>query len=191
MARLLYSSIASLDGYVVDAGGDFTWAAPDAEVHAFVNDLERPVGTYLYGRRMYEVMSYWETAGDDPDDDPESRDYAKLWRRADKVVYSTTTDPAAFAASAGPRTRLEPRFDVGEVRRLVDTAERDVSVGGPTLAAHALRAGIVDEVQVLVVPEVVGGGTAYLPDGVRLRLALLDERRFAGGVVFLRYALRS
>ncbi len=191
MARLLYTAIASLDGYTVDAGGDFSWAAPDHEVHHAVNDLLRSVGTHLYGRRSYEVMAAWDTAGDDEDDQPAIRDFARVWRGADKVVYSTTLDPATFAGTAGPRTRLERDFDPETVRALVRDAEADVAVGGATLAAHALRAGLVDELQLFVVPVVVGGGTAYLPDGVRLGLRLLEERRFASGVVFLRYAVRS
>jgi dihydrofolate reductase len=153
---------------------------PSDEVHAFVNDLERGVGTYLYGRRMYEVMRYWETA---PADGPIARDYADVWRAADKVVYSTTLPEVTTA-----RTRLERAFDPADVRRMVDESERDVSVGGPTLAAHALRAGLVGEVRLFLSPVVVGGGTRALPDGVRLDLRLLDERRFANGVVYLRYA---
>lgn len=191
MGRLVYTAITSLDGYVVDADGDFSWAAPDHEVHVFVNDLVRAVGTHLYGRRMYQVMSAWETVGDDEDDQPAIRDFAHFWRRADKIVYSTTLDPAAFAAQVGPRTRLERRFDPATVRAMTDAAGGDVAIGGPTLAAHAMRAGIVDELQLLVVPTVVGGGTAYLPDGVCVGLSLQEERRFASGVVFLRYAMRS
>jgi len=191
VGRLVYTAIASLDGYTVDADGDFSWAAPDHEVHVAVNDLVRDVGTYLYGRRIYDVMSSWETAGDDEDDQPAIRDFAQIWRRAAKVVYSTTLGSDAFAAQAGPRTRLERRFGPPAVRALADAADHDVAVGGPTLAAHALRAGIVGEIQLFLVPTVVGGGTACLPDGVRLGLSLLEERRFASGVVFLRYAVRS
>lgn len=180
-ARLIYSTIASLDGYVADADGNFDWAAPDAEVHAFVNELERPVGTYLYGRRMYETMTYWA----DPkllDDEPVVGDFARIWQAADKVVYSTTLE-----ASSTPRTRIERRLDPEAVSRLKADSTRDLTVGGAELAGHALRAGLVDELQLLAVPVLVGGGTRALPDGVRFDLELLEERRFANGTVFLRY----
>jgi len=184
VARLIYSAIASLDGYTADEAGNFDWAAPDAELHAFVNDLERDVGTHLYGRRMYETMAVWETM--DVSAEPEvMRDYAGIWRAADKVVYSRT-----LAAPSTPRTRIERAFDPEAVRRMKRTAGRDISVGGPSLAAHALRAGIVDEIQLFLVPAVVGGGTRALPDGLRADLDLLDERRFAGGAVYLRYQSR-
>jgi dihydrofolate reductase len=183
MARLIYSAIASLDGYVADDAGRFDWARPDDEVHAFVNDSERPIGTYLYGRRMYEVMQFWETV-----DAPEASvggDYARIWRAADKVVYSTTLEAVPTA-----RTRLERSFDPDAVRQLKATADRDLSVGGPHLAAEALRAGLVDEVRLWLTPVVVGGGTRALPDGVRARLELLDERRFGNGFVHLHYRVR-
>ena len=184
MARLIYSAIASLDGYTADEAGNFDWAAPDAELHAFVNDLERDVGTHLYGRRMYETMAVWETMDVSAEPDV-MRDYAEIWRDADKVVYSRT-----LAAPSTPRTRIERAFDPEAVRRMKRTAGRDISVGGPSLAAHALRAGIVDEIQLFLVPAVVGGGTRALPDGLRADLDLLDERRFAGGAVYLRYQSR-
>jgi dihydrofolate reductase len=174
---LVYSAIASLDGYVADTDGRWDWSMPDAEVHAYVNDLERPIGTYLYGRRMYEVMRVWETI-DDPD--PAMRDYAEIWRAADKVVYSST-----LAAVTTDRTRLERALDPDAVRAL----EGDVSIGGPTLAAVALRAGLVDEIHLLLSPVVVGGGTAVLPDGLRIDLELRDERRFANGTVALLYSV--
>ena len=184
MARLIYSAIASLDGYTADEAGNFDWAAPDAELHAFVNDRERDVGTHLYGRRMYETMAVWETM--DVSAEPEvMRDYAGIWRAADKVVYSRT-----LAAPSTPRTRIERAFDPEAVRRMKRTAGRDISVGGPGLAAHALREGIVDEIQLFLVPVVVGGGTRALPDGLRVDLELLDQRRFAGGAVYLRYQSR-
>lgn len=184
VAQLAYTVIASLDGYVADSDGAFDWSMPDEEVHSFVNDLERPVGTYLYGRRLYEVMVAWETL--DVADEPEvMRDYAQLWQAAEKVVYSTTLEAVSSA-----RTRIERQFDPGAIRRMKATAERDLSVGGPTLAAHALRAGLVDEVCLFVSPVVVGGGTPFMPNGVRLQLELLDERRFGNGVVFLRYRVR-
>ncbi|HEY8913806.1 dihydrofolate reductase family protein [Lacisediminihabitans sp.] len=181
MAQLIYTVIASLDGYVADADGAFDWSAPDEEVHGFVNDLERPVGTYLLGRRLYEVMVAWEHL--DVAGEPEvMREYAQLWRAAEKVVYSTTLEAVSSA-----RTRIERKFDSGAIRRMKATAERDISVGGPGLAAHALRAGLVDEVCLFVSPVVVGGGTPFMPHGVRLQLELLGERRFGNGVVFLRY----
>ena len=182
-ARLLYAAIASLDGYTADAAGTFEWAAPGPEVHAFVNDLERAAGTYLYGRRMYETMAVWETM--DVSGEPEvMRDYAEIWRAADKVVYSRT-----LAQASTPRTRIERTFDPQAVERMKVTAERDLTIGGPGLAAHALRAGVVDEIQLFLVPTIVGGGTRALPDDLRIDLELLDERRFEGGVVYLRYRL--
>jgi dihydrofolate reductase len=182
MANLIYSAIASLDGFTADSNGDFEWAAPDEEVHAFVNDQERPVGTYLYGRRMYETMVYWDTASTADDQTAVMRDYARIWQAADKIVYSSTLD-----AVSSPRTRLEREFDPEAVRRLKKTAERDISVGGPGLAAHALAAGLVDECHLFLNPVVVGGGTHALPAGLHLDLELLDERRFGNGVVYLRY----
>ena len=182
MARLIYSAIMSLDGYIADAGGRFEWAAPDEEVHAFVNELERPVGTYLYGRRMYETMRYWETAHTVADRRPVSLDFARIWQAADKIVYSTTLQTLDTA-----RTRLEQDFDPGQVRKVKEAADRDLTVGGAGLAAHAIAAGLVDEYQLFVVPAVVGGGTRALPDQVRLNLALAEERRFSGGTVYLCY----
>jgi dihydrofolate reductase len=176
--------ITSLDGYVVDADGSFAWAAPDEEVHAFVNDQERVVGTYLYGRRMYDVMRAWQTMPTE-DASPASADFAEVWRAADKVVYSGTLDTVTT-----PRTRLERSFDPDAVRRLVDASDRDVSVGGPTLGAAAVRAGIVDEWHQYLHPVVVGGGTPWLPDGVRLDLELVDVDRFAIGVVHLHHRTR-
>ena len=186
MARLVYSVIASLDGYVADPDGRFDWAAPDEEVHAFVNDQERGIGTYLYGRRMYETMRVWETDPSLAASGPETKDYAQVWQAADKVVYSTTlTRPDTS------RTRVEPVFEPEQVRRLKDQARADLSVGGPTLAGAALRAGLVDELQVYQVPVVVGGGLAWLPDGLALPLELTDVHRFAGGTVHLTYAVSS
>ena len=186
MAKLLYAAIASLDGYKADASGNFDWAAPDEEVHAFINDLERTTGTNLFGRRMYEVMVFWETAHTLPDLPPVIRDFAQLWQAADKIVYSTTLETVSSA-----RTRIERDFDPETVRRLKATAERDISVGGPTLAAHAIRAGLVDEYQLFVAPVAVGGGTSFLPADIRLDLDLLDERRFGSGFVYLRYRTRG
>jgi dihydrofolate reductase len=185
MAKLIYSTIVSLDGYIADKDGNFDWAAPDEEVHAFVNDLERPVGTYLYGRRMYDVMADWETAHTVADQPPYMRDYAEVWQAADKVVYSRTLDKVSSA-----RTRIERDFDPEAVRRMKASAARDLSVGGPDLAAQALKAGLVDEYHLFLNPIVVGSGNQALPDNFRLELELLDERRFGNGVVYLRYRTR-
>jgi dihydrofolate reductase len=182
MANLIYSAITSLDGFTSDDKGDFDWAAPDEEVHAFVNDKERQVGTYLYGRRMYETMVYWETASTGDDQSAVVRDYARIWQAADKVVYSST-----LAAASSARTRLEREFAPEAVRRLKEAAGRDVTVGGPHLAAQALAAGLVDECHLFLNPVIVGGGTHALPAGLHLELELLDERRFGNGVVYLRY----
>jgi len=181
MARLIYSAIASLDGYIADERGDFDWAAPDEEVHAFVNDLERQIGTYLYGRRVYDVMVAWETMQTD-DEPPVIRDYAQIWRAADKIVYSRTLEKVTSA-----RTRIARDFDPEVIRQMKANAERDISVGGPDLAAQALKAGIVDEIHLFLTSILVGGGTQTLPDHVRLKLDLLDERRFSSGVVHLHY----
>jgi dihydrofolate reductase len=182
MAKLVYAAIASLDGYVADEDGNFDWAAPDEEVHAFINDLERSVGTYLYGRRIYEVMRYWETAPTEGDEPAAARDYARIWQAADKVVYSTTLDAPTTA-----RTRIAPAFDPEAVRRMKAAADRDLSVGGPGLAAQAIRAGLVDEWHLFLTPVLVGGGNPALPDRARVELELVDERRFGGGVVHLHY----
>jgi dihydrofolate reductase len=186
MAKLVYSAITSLDGYVADENDNFDWAAPDDEVHAFVNELERPIGTYLYGRRMYDVMAYWETAPTVADLLPVEQDYAQIWQAADKVVYSKTLETVSTA-----KTRLERSFDPEAVRRLKAQAERDISMGGPELAAHAIRAGLVDECHLFVTPIVVGGGKQSLPDNVRVRLDLQDLRRFASGVVHLHYRVTT
>ncbi|GAA2893409.1 deaminase [Actinoplanes cyaneus] len=182
MARLICTGIMSLDGYVNDEQGNFDWSAPDEEVHSFVNDLERPVGTYLYGRRLYEVMRFWEDAHTLPDASPVALDYAQLWQAAEKIVYSTTLEAATTA-----RTRVERTFDPKAVQAMKDTADRDLSIGGPHLAAHAFRAGLVDEVQLFISPVAVGGGTRFLPSGVRLDLKLAEQQRFANGVIYLRY----
>jgi dihydrofolate reductase len=184
MAKLIYSAIASLDGYVEDASGRFDWAAPDEEVHAFVNDLERPIDTYLCGRRMYETMVFWETAGL-TDDDPEViRDFGSLWRAADKIVFSKTLTSVTSA-----RTRIERDFDQGLIQQLKQSGDADMSVGGAELAGQALAAGLVDEIQLFLVPVIVGGGKRALPAEVPARLRLVDTRRFAGGVVYAHYAV--
>lgn len=181
MAKLVYTAITSLDGYVADRDGDFSWSMPDAEVHQFVNDHERPLGTYLLGRRMYEVLSVWETI---ESDEPVMADYAQIWRAADKVVFSRSLETVD-----SERTTIEREFDPAAVGQLKAEAGRDLSVGGPELAAEALRAGLVDEINLFLSPVVVGGGNAALPADLRLRLELLDQRRFGNGVVFLSYAV--
>lgn len=180
MASLRYFTICSLDGYVADRAGRFDWAVPDAEVHQFVNEAERSTGTYLYGRRMYDVMAGWDIA--DPGRGAESQEYAAIWQAADKVVFSTTLVEVWTA-----RTRLVRRFDPTVVRQLKATSDRDLSVGGPTLAAEMLRTNLVDEIQLIVCPTIVGGGLPALPADVRLPLELLAERRFGNGTVHLRY----
>jgi dihydrofolate reductase len=185
VAKLSYTAITSLDGYIADERGNFDWSAPNEEVHAFVNDLERDVGTHLYGRRLYETMVVWEDL-DTSDEPTVIRDYADIWRASDKVVYSTTLDDVTSA-----RTRLERHLDVSEVDALKRAATRDLTVGGANLAGQLMRAGLVDEVRLLLTPVVVGGGTHWAPKDVFLRCALLDHRRFADGTVFTRYALAS
>jgi dihydrofolate reductase len=181
MSKLVYAALTSLDGYVEDAAGEFDWAAPDDEVHAFVNELERPIGTYLYGRRMYETMSYWQTATELP---PVPAAYAEIWKAADKLVYSRTLDKIST-----PRTRLIREFDPAEIRDLKLSSPHDISIGGATLGAQALQAGLVDELHLFLSPVIVGGGKSALPDHVRLPLTLLDEHRFDSGFIHLHYSL--
>ncbi len=183
VAKLIYSAIASLDGYVADEDGKFDWAEPD-EVHTFINDLEWPVGTYLYGRRLYEVMVAWETMplADQP---PFMREFAQIWRAAEKVVYSKT-----LQAASTPRTRIERDFAPGAVRQMKAEAESDLVVGGRALASEAFRAGLVDECHLFLTPILVGGGKQSLPQAVRLKVELLGERRFRNGTVYLRYRTR-
>jgi dihydrofolate reductase len=182
MARLIYSAIASADGYVEDAAGRFDWAAPDEELHCFVNDLQRPVGTYLYGRRMYQTMLYWETAHTVPGQPPSVREFTGIWQAAEKIVFSKTLQSVPSA-----RTRIEPNFDPGMIRQLKSATEHDMTVGGADLAGQAIKAGLVDELQLFLAPIVVGGGKPALPNDVRLVLELLDTQRFASGAVYLRY----
>jgi dihydrofolate reductase len=227
MAKLVYSAIASLDGYVADEDGNFDWAVPDEEVHAFINDLARPlqrfalllarfpvaayflprstsartqvcplccgsnvlqtaVGINLYGRRMYEVMVFWETAHSLPDQPPVMLDFAQIWPAADKIVYSKTLQAVSTA-----KTRIERDFDPEAVRQMKAQAGRDISVGGPELAAQAFKARLIDECYLFVAPMVVGGGKRSLPDNVRLKLELLDERRFDNGMVYLHYSTKT
>jgi dihydrofolate reductase len=182
MARLIYSAIASLDGYVEDSDGRFDWAAPDEEVLSFVNELERPIGMYLYGRRMYETMCYWETAPSDEDVPAPVRDFTQIWRDAAKVVYSRSLEAVSSA-----RTRIVRSFDPEEVRHFKMTASRDLTVGGADLAGQAIEAGLVDEFQLFAVPVAVGGGKPWLPRARRLELELIESRAFASGVVFAGY----
>lgn len=182
MAKLIYSAIMSLDGYIADEDGNFDWAAPDEEVHSFVNELERPVSAYLYGRRMYDVMAPWDKSEMFASEPPFMQDFAKIWQAADKIVYSRTLQTVSSA-----RTRIERDFDPEAVRQMKASAERDITVGGPELAAQAFKAGLVDECQLFLTPVLVGGGKQALPNHVRVKLELLDERRFGSGVVYLHY----
>jgi dihydrofolate reductase len=186
MAKLIYTAISSLDGYVADTEGNFDWSAPDEEVHRFVNELERPIGTYLCGRRMYEVLRYWETAPTGSDGPSAGQEYAKIWQAADKIIYSKSLEHVSST-----RTRIEREFDPEAIQELKAAATRDLSVGGPTLAAQAIKVGLVDECHLFLSPIVVGGGNPALPDNVRLRLELLDERRFSNGVVHLHYRVKA
>jgi dihydrofolate reductase len=187
MAKLIYSAITSLDGYVEDAEGKFDWAEPDEEVHAFVNDLERRVGTYLYGRRMYETMVFWESPPELTAQPPFEQEFAGIWQKADKIVYSKTLQTVSSA-----KTLIEREFDPETIRQLKARAGADLSVGGAALAAQAIEAGLVDEYQLFLVPVLVGGGKRSLPgNGVRVNLELLDQRRFRNGTVYLHYRTRS
>jgi dihydrofolate reductase len=186
MAKLIYSAIASADGYVEDTDGSFDWAAPDDELFSFINDLERPVGTYLYGRRMHETMRYWETANPVPGQSSSAADFAGIWQAAGKIVFSTTLQSVSSA-----RTRIERNFDPGMVGQLKSAAKHDMTVGGANLAGQAIKAGLVDELQLFLVPAIVGGGKQALPSGVRWDLELLDTRRFGSGAVYLRYRSKS
>jgi dihydrofolate reductase len=186
VAKLIYSAIASLDGYIEDKTGAFGWAAPDDEVFAAVNDLERPIGTSLYGRRMYETLVFWETAGTADDQPAVTRDFAELWRAAEKIVYSRT-----LQAPSSERTRIERDFDPAAIRKLKESSDRDITIGGPELAGQALAAGLVDELHLFLHPVSVGGGKRALPEDVHVELELLAERRFRSGVVQLRYRVRA
>jgi dihydrofolate reductase len=185
VAKLIYAAITSLDGYVADQHGNFDWAAPDAEVHSFVNELERPIGTHLFGRRMYDVMLYWEAAPA-PSEPPHIQEYRRIWQAADKIVYSKTLE----APSSG-RTRIERQFDPKAIVAMKATLSSDISVGGPNLGAHAIKAGLVDEYHLFLTPVVVGGGTRALPEDVLLPLELQGEHRFTSGVVHLHYRTKT
>ncbi len=186
VAKLTYLAITSLDGYTADEDGNFDWAAPDEEVHAFVNDLARPLGTYLYGRRMYETMVYWETAHTLADQLPVEQDFTEIWQAAEKIVYSTTLETVSSA-----RTRIEQDFDPDVIREMKASAQRDINVGGPDLAAQAFKAGLVDEIHLFVAPIVVGGGKQSFPDDISIKLELLNERRFGNGMVHFQYRTRA
>jgi len=182
MGRLIYSAMQSLDGYVADAAGKFDWAEPDEAVHRFANQLQRPIGTNLLGRRMYEVMSAWETLGVQGDEPDYVVEFSELWRASEKIVYSTT-----LTSVSGARTRLERAFDPDAIRLMKNESEADISISGPTLAAHAIADGLIDEYQLFVVPAIVGGGLRSLPEGIRLDLQLIDQRRFDNGTVYVSY----
>ena len=186
MAHLIYSAISSLDGYIEDSDGNFDWAAPDEEVHRFINNLERTAGTYLFGRRMYETMMVWETDPNLAGQSPLMRDFAQVWQAADKIVYSRTLE-----AVSTRKTQIERNFDPEAIRRLKESVEQDIHIGGAELAAQAFRSGLIDECHLFIKPIIVGGGKAALPDNVRLELELLDERRFGNGEVYLRYRTRQ
>lgn len=186
MAKLIYWMHTSLDGYVEDEHGDFAWTSPDAEVNTYINEVSSSIGTYLYGRKMYESMVYWETDYTLHNPAQFHLDFAKQWQATDKIVYSRTLSEPRSA-----RTRIEREFDPDAVRRLKSSAEYNVTVTGPELAAYALSVGLVDEVQMFVNPVVVGGGKRFFPDGVRLALELVEERTFHNGLVTVRYAVRG
>jgi dihydrofolate reductase len=186
MAHLIYSAISSLDGYIEDMDGKFDWAAPDEEVHRFINNLERSAGTHLYGRRMYETLMVWETDPNLAAESPLLRDFAEIWQAANKIVYSKTLETISTR-----KTQLERTFDPETIRQLKKSTEQDILIGGPELAAHAFQAGLIDECHLFLIPIIVGGGKSALPDKVRLDLELLDERRFGNGTVYLRYQTRQ
>ncbi|MEO6062544.1 MAG: dihydrofolate reductase family protein [Thermoflexales bacterium] len=186
MAKLIYLMFTSLDGYTEDARGDFGWGAPDEVVHAFANELAASVGTYLNGRKMYEIMVYWETAHSEPNQPKVMLDFARQWQAAEKIVFSRT-----LAEPRSARTRIVREFDPGLIRRLKAEAKKDMSIDGPELAGQAIKAGLVDEIQMILCPVMIGGGKRFLPEGVRLDLELFEERRFDNGMVYVRYAVRN
>ncbi len=185
MAHLIYSALMSLDGYIEDPDGNFDWAAPDDETHQYINDLERAAGTYLFGRRMYETMLVWETDPSLAASSPIAREFAEIWQAADKIVYSKTLE-----AVSTRKTRIQRDFDPDAIRQMKASARQDISIGGPDLAAHAFRSGLVDECHLFLAPILVGGGKPALPDNIRLELKLLEERRFGNGMLYLRYQVK-
>lgn len=185
MARLIYSVIGSLDGYIADRSGSFDWAVPDEEVLSFLNDQEKSVGTYLYGRRMYDLMTCWETDPAAAAQSPNSAVFAEIWQAAEKIVYSTS-----LASVSTQKTRLERTFDPDAVEQVKHTATADLNVSGPELASHAFRANLVDEVQLILVPVIIGGGKSCYPTDVMMNLNLSDMRRFSNGMVWLQYDVR-
>lgn len=185
MTKLIYSAIASLDGYIEDADGNFDWAMPDEDVHQFANDLERGAGTHLYGRRMYQTMMVWETDPSLAAESPLLRDFAEIWQSADKIVYSKTLEVVSTR-----RTQIKRDFDPEAIRQLKETVKNNILIGGAELASHAFRAGLIDEYHLFITPIIVGGGKSALPDNVRIELELLEERRFGNGMVFLRYKVK-
>lgn len=184
MGRLVYTSIGSLDGFIADVDGEFDWSAPDEEVHAYLNERDRRVTAELYGRRLYDVMKVWETFGTGADASEVERQYGAQWRSRPKVVYSRTLTQVDTA-----HTELRREVDIPELRAVVDAAEGDVTIGGPELASHALRAGVVDVVEYYANPVVLGAGTPWLPAGLRLELRLAEQHAFSNGVVHLAYAV--
>jgi dihydrofolate reductase len=186
MAKLIYLMNTSLDAYVADEQGSFSWIVPNEEWISYINEVCSSCRTFLYGRRMYEAMVYWETEYAAQNHQEFHLDFARLWQTAEKIVYSRS-----LAEPRSARTRIEREFDADAVRRLKLNAEHDISIQGPELATQALRAGLVDEIQILVLPVIVGGGKRLFPDGLRLKLELVEERAFRNGVVALRYAVRS
>lgn len=186
MANLIFSTIASLDGYIADEQGNFDWGMPDEEVHTFINDLQRSIGTYLYGRGLYEVMAEWETMDTLEDQPRVIYDFAEIWQSADKIVYSRTLEKVSSS-----RTRIEREFDPQVVQALKSSADQDILVGGPNLAAHAFKAGLVDECHLFLAPITIGGGKRALPNNYRVGLELMEERRFGNGMVYLRYRTES
>jgi dihydrofolate reductase len=185
MARLIYTINSSLDGYTEETNGNFNWTELDEEAFKFITNLIRADGTHLYGRRMYEMMMVWETDPALAGESPLMRDFAEVWQSADKIVYSRTLE-----AVSTRKTQIERNFNPEAIRRLKETTEQDIHIGGPELAAHAFRAGLIDEYCLFIMPIIVGGGKRALPDNIRLELELLDEHRFDNGVVFLRYRIR-
>ncbi|MHA7305941.1 dihydrofolate reductase family protein [Arthrobacter sp. TMN-49] len=186
MGRLIYTAITSLDGYVADVDGNFDWSMPNPEVHAYINNLERPIGIYLLGRRLYDVMKVWDTFYGRVDLPPEMVDYATIWQQAQKIIYSTTLSEASAA-----NTRIEANFDPASIRRLKAEAATDLSVGGADLAGQTLNAGLVDQIHLLISPVMVGGGKRALPEGFSTSLELLGQRRFSNGVVHLHYSVEN